>query len=145
MTATVTPAHAVTTPPGTTYQTPPPDPPGLPTTAAETGPPVDPGRVGPCWPPVACQGMDHWPFFGPDNERAVSRARRITHAKAICASCAALVQCQVFAIRTGQASGIWGGLSEEERGHTAPVRVPPGRCGNPGVPLTSPLAARHVR
>jgi hypothetical protein len=49
--------------------------------------------------------MGDWPFFGPDAERAVSRARRVTQAKAICASCAALLQCRVFAQRSGQTAG----------------------------------------
>ena len=89
--------------------------------------------------------MGDWPSFGPDTERAVSRARRVAHAKAICASCAALRQCRVFALRTGQTSGIWGGLSEGERVHAVPVRVPPGRRTTPGVPGSSPAAACHVR
>jgi WhiB family redox-sensing transcriptional regulator len=146
MTVTVTATRTVTNPPDTPNRIPPPpDPAGVTTAAGDAGRPgvlIDPGLR---WPPVACQGMGDWPFFGPDTERAVSRARRVAHAKAICASCAALRQCRVFALRTGQTSGIWGGLSEEERGHAVPARVPPGRRTTPGVPGSSPAAACHVR
>jgi len=146
MTVTVTAAGPVTDPPDTANRIPPPpDPPGFSTAAADAGTPVAVSGAGPCWPPVACQGMGDWPFFGPDTERAVSRARRVAQAKAICASCAALLPCRVFALRTGQTTGIWGGLSEEERGHAVPARVPPGRRGSPGVPENSPAAACHVR
>ena len=145
MTVAVTDAGPVANPHDTANRIPPPpDPPGVPTAATDTGRPVASG-AGPCWPPIACQGMGDWPFFGPDTERAVSRARRVAQAKAICASCAALLPCRVFALRTGQTAGIWGGLSEEERGHAVPVRVRPGRPGNPGVSGNSPAAACHVR
>ena len=146
MTVTVTATRTVTNPPDTPNRIPPPpDPAGVTTAAGGAGRPdvlIDPGLR---WPPVACQGMGDWPFFGPDAERAVSRARRVAQAKAICASCAALLRCRVFALRTGQVSGIWGGLSEEERGHAVPVRVPLGRRTTPGVPGSSPAAACHVR
>ena len=146
MTVTVTATRTVTNPPDTPNRIPPPpDPAGVTTAAGDAGRPgvlIEPGLR---WPPVACQGMGDWPFFGPDTERAVSRARRVAQAKAICASCAALVRCRVFALRTGQVSGIWGGLSEEERGHAVPVRVPPGRQTTSSVPGSSPAAAGHVR
>jgi WhiB family redox-sensing transcriptional regulator len=58
--------------------------------------------------------MGEWPFFGADAEGAYARARRVGLAKAICASCPAVLQCRSFAVRTGQVFGIWGGLSEEE-------------------------------
>ena len=146
MTVTVTATRAVTNPPDATNRIPPPaDPPGVTTAAGNAGRPGPASVAGSCWPPVACAGSGDWPFFGPDAERAVTRARRVAHAKAICASCVALLQCRVFALRTGQTSGIWGGLSEEERGHAVPVRVPPGRRTTPGVPGSSPAAACHVR
>ena len=75
---------------------------------------VVPERADQSWPPVACQGMGEWPFFGADAEGAHARARRVGLAKAICASCPAVLQCRSFAVRTGQVFGIWGGLSEEE-------------------------------
>ena len=146
MTVTVTATRAVTNPPDTANRIPPPaDPAGVTTAAGNAGRPGARGGAGLCWPPVACDGMGDWPFFGPDTERAVTRARRVAQAKAICASCAALLQCRVFALRTGQTSGIWGGLSEEERGHAVPVRVPPGLRTTPGDPGNSAAAACHVR
>jgi len=84
--------------------------PGRPVSA---GRPAAPDRADPSWPPVACRGMD-WPFFGADTEGASARARRVGLAKAICASCAAVLLCRGFAVRTGQVFGVWGGLSEQE-------------------------------
>jgi len=78
------------------------------------GRPAVPDRADQSWPPVACQGMGEWPFFGADAEGAYARARRVGLAKAICASCPAMLQCRSFAVRTGQVFGIWGGLSEQE-------------------------------
>ena len=36
-------------------------------------------------------------------------------AKAVCAACPVQTPCLRFALRTGQAYGIWGGTTEEER------------------------------
>jgi WhiB family transcriptional regulator, redox-sensing transcriptional regulator len=40
---------------------------------------------------------------------------QIEQAKRVCGECAARVECLDFALTTNQDSGIWGGLSEEER------------------------------
>jgi WhiB family redox-sensing transcriptional regulator len=40
---------------------------------------------------------------------------QVAEAKAICARCPVRRQCLTFALRTRQAHGIWGGLTEEER------------------------------
>jgi WhiB family redox-sensing transcriptional regulator len=40
---------------------------------------------------------------------------QIAAAKAICAQCHAAPQCLEFALMTNQDSGIWGGLTEDER------------------------------
>lgn len=40
---------------------------------------------------------------------------QIDHAKNTCAQCAAAKDCLDFALDTNQDSGIWGGLTEEER------------------------------
>ena len=86
------------------------------------------------WPPVACRGMGDWPFFSADAERPYAQARRVGLAKAICASCAALLQCRSFAVRTGQVFGIWGGLSEEElrflHHQSAPAKHRGNECPN---------------
>lgn len=39
----------------------------------------------------------------------------IDHAKALCAKCSVSQQCLDYALDTNQDSGVWGGLSEEER------------------------------
>ena len=39
----------------------------------------------------------------------------IDSAKAICRSCPVRRDCLAFAIETNQESGVWGGMSEEER------------------------------
>ena len=40
---------------------------------------------------------------------------QITHAKATCGECTVSADCLEFALETNQDSGIWGGLTEEER------------------------------
>ena len=60
-----------------------------------------------------CIGVDPDLFFptgttGP----AVAQAES---AKAVCAMCPVRVQCLEWALATGQDSGVWGGLSEDER------------------------------
>lgn len=40
---------------------------------------------------------------------------QIEHAKRVCAECKVTEECLDFALASNQDSGIWGGLSEEER------------------------------
>jgi WhiB family transcriptional regulator, redox-sensing transcriptional regulator len=40
---------------------------------------------------------------------------QIEEAKAVCHSCSVLDDCLSWAMESGQDSGVWGGLSEEER------------------------------
>ncbi len=42
-------------------------------------------------------------------------AAQIAAAKAVCAGCEVRLKCLEWAMATGQDSGVWGGLSEEER------------------------------
>ena len=63
----------------------------------------------------ACREMDSALFFHPEGERGPTRARRETHAKQICSSCAVLVQCRAHALAVHEPYGVWGGLSESER------------------------------
>jgi WhiB family redox-sensing transcriptional regulator len=60
-----------------------------------------------------CSGTDPDLFFpvGTTGQALVS----IDHAKRVCAECVVTEQCLEFALDTNQDSGIWGGLSEEER------------------------------
>ncbi len=68
---------------------------------------------------AACRGMDSSLFFAPDGERARARNRRTIKAKAICNGCPALNDCRNYALASGETSGIWGGLTEDER---APIQ-----------------------
>jgi WhiB family transcriptional regulator, redox-sensing transcriptional regulator len=61
----------------------------------------------------ACRDVDPELFFpvgtsGP----AVAQTSR---AKAVCARCPVSVECLEWVLATGQATGVWGGLSEDER------------------------------
>lgn len=40
---------------------------------------------------------------------------QIDHAKRVCSECTVTQECLDFALATNQDSGVWGGLSEEER------------------------------
>lgn len=65
---------------------------------------------------AACRGPQaevFYPPVGPESRR--ERAAREARAKAICAQCAVRRPCLDFALRTGEAHGVWGGLSESER------------------------------
>jgi WhiB family redox-sensing transcriptional regulator len=62
------------------------------------------------WAPQgACRGKGPDPFF--------ARAR-VLEAKAICAPCPVRLNCLSWALKTDQAGGVWGGLSEQERRRT---------------------------
>ncbi|HSH10812.1 MAG TPA: WhiB family transcriptional regulator [Ilumatobacter sp.] len=60
-----------------------------------------------------CRDTDPDLFFpvGTTGQALVS----IDHAKRVCGECAVTADCLDFALETNQDSGIWGGLSEEER------------------------------
>lgn len=66
---------------------------------------------------AACRGYEPELFF-PAGESGPA-VPLICRAKRICASCRVREECLAYAIETNQASGIWGGLTEEER---RPVR-----------------------
>lgn len=40
---------------------------------------------------------------------------QVEQAKAVCRSCSVIDDCLSWAMESGQDSGVWGGLSEEER------------------------------
>ncbi|HEX6448920.1 MAG TPA: WhiB family transcriptional regulator [Trebonia sp.] len=62
---------------------------------------------------AACRSVNPDLFF-PISSSGQSIAQ-VTKAKAICADCAVRRECLAFALRTHQAHGVWGGLSEQER------------------------------
>lgn len=66
---------------------------------------------------AACNGHDADIFF-PAGETGPA-AEQIARAKRVCASCVVSDECISYAIETNQVSGIWGGLTEDER---RPVR-----------------------
>ncbi|WP_181448997.1 WhiB family transcriptional regulator [Nonomuraea aridisoli] len=58
----------------------------------------------------ACRSSDPDLFFPP----APTPAQEAL-AKAVCAGCQVLRECRDYALRAGEAEGIWGGLTPQER------------------------------
>ena len=61
---------------------------------------------------AACYGADPDMFFLTKGGRG-----KASEAKAICATCPAVVECVAFAVDRKQLFGIWGGTSERTRRH----------------------------
>jgi WhiB family transcriptional regulator, redox-sensing transcriptional regulator len=66
---------------------------------------------------AACNGHDPNMWF-PAGETGPA-AEQIRYAKKVCGSCEVQEDCLAYAIETNQISGVWGGLTEDER---RPVR-----------------------
>jgi WhiB family redox-sensing transcriptional regulator len=66
---------------------------------------------------------------------------QIAEAKQVCARCLVQAECLTFAQQTGQAHGIWGGLTEEERIQVVRSR----QRGTPPLPAAprQPGCRRH--
>nr|WP_204398830.1 WhiB family transcriptional regulator [Arcanobacterium pluranimalium] len=64
----------------------------------------------------SCNSLDPEFFFHPEGERGGPRRRRIERAKRICQNCPVIEQCRDYALSHHEPYGVWGGLSEEERG-----------------------------
>lgn len=62
---------------------------------------------------AACRDVDPEIFF-PVGTSGPALAQ-IEAAKAICETCGVREPCLEWALRTGQDSGVWGGLTEDER------------------------------
>ena len=62
---------------------------------------------------AACRGEDPELFFPIGSTGPV--LAQIAEAKEVCARCPVREACLDFALSTGQAYGIWGGLTEDER------------------------------
>jgi WhiB family redox-sensing transcriptional regulator len=60
-----------------------------------------------------CKDEDPELFFPVGNSGPA--ASQIDAAKAVCVRCDVRLECLEWAMRTAQGSGVWGGLSEEER------------------------------
>lgn len=62
---------------------------------------------------AACRSADADLFF--PISTSGQALEQVAEAKAICARCPVRRQCLAFALRTRQAHGIWGGMTEQER------------------------------
>lgn len=72
-----------------------------------------------------CAQVDPELFF-PEKDSGKNTA---ADAKRVCMGCPVRVTCLDYAVRTGQAHGVWGGLSERERRAVRAAR----RAGRAGV------------
>lgn len=63
-----------------------------------------------------CRGIDSSVFFAPEGERGRARWAREKRAKELCRACPVLTQCRTHALAVAEPFGVWGGLSEIERG-----------------------------
>lgn len=64
---------------------------------------------------AACKSEDPDLFFAPDFERMADWEARIAKAKAVCARCPVRAACLAYALEHDIWSGIWGGLTEDDR------------------------------
>jgi WhiB family redox-sensing transcriptional regulator len=62
---------------------------------------------------AACRSADPDLFF-PLSSSGLS-LDQVALAKEVCAGCGVRAECLAFALRTNQAHGVWGGMSEQER------------------------------
>lgn len=62
---------------------------------------------------AACREIESHVFFPVGSTG--NAVRQIAAAKEVCGSCDARAACLEFALITNQDSGVWGGLSEDER------------------------------
>jgi WhiB family redox-sensing transcriptional regulator len=62
---------------------------------------------------AACRNADPELFF-PIGDGRLAR-RQIAAAKAVCGRCSVVADCLVWALRTGQSEGVWGGHTPSER------------------------------
>ena len=62
---------------------------------------------------AACRDEDPELFFPIGNTGPA--LQQIEEAKAVCRRCEVIEPCLKWALETGQDSGVWGGLSEDER------------------------------
>lgn len=74
-----------------------------------------------------CRDADPEIFFPIGNTGPA--ARQIEQAKEICHDCPVECQCRDWALDTGQDSGVWGGLSEDERRGVKRLTLLPGWNG----------------
>lgn len=85
---------------------------------------------------AACRSYDPDLFF-PVSPGGVSNERQAAAAVAVCAVCPVRAQCLDFALRTRQAHGVWGGLTEQELDSMRRRAVRPADAGTGGCRLAS--------
>jgi len=87
---------------------------------------------------AACRDADPELFF-PDREIRSARTQ-VKTAKLICRGCPVQATCLSWALDSGQESGIWGGLTEDERHRLRrrSSRLRPAATRNRGKPWTQP-------
>lgn len=83
----------------------------------------------------ACQFVDPELFFPISTTGKC--LEQVAEAKKVCAYCLVQAECLAFAQRTGQAHGIWGGLTEDER-----IQVM--RSRQRGIPLRHGSRAKAI-
>jgi WhiB family transcriptional regulator, redox-sensing transcriptional regulator len=71
---------------------------------------------------AVCRDHDPEIWFPVGNGELARRG--ILRAKAICAGCPVSGECLSWALASGEDSGVWGGLSEDERRVMSRARVP---------------------
>jgi WhiB family redox-sensing transcriptional regulator len=84
---------------------------------------------------AACRSVDPDLFF-PVSSTGNS-AGQVDEAKAVCACCMVRRQCLVFALRTRQAHGIWGGRTTEERDEQRPAQIAAANGAEGGDPVAT--------
>lgn len=71
-----------------------------------------------------CRDTEPELFFPPSEDETVPAvATQVAAAKAVCAGCPVWAECLAWAVTTGQAFGVWGGLTAAERRRLARNRV----------------------
>jgi WhiB family redox-sensing transcriptional regulator len=79
---------------------------------------------------AACRGRDPVLFFGPNRfEPKRERLAREEAARAVCRSCPVMVPCREYAVSSGEAFGVWGGLAETDRRELTHPRTPRRKAG----------------
>lgn len=73
------------------------------------------------WAYAACVGMDP-ELWQPGSGSPEIEERRLKLAKSVCRRCPVREECLVFAVRTGQKAGVWGGMTMQERAHSERCR-----------------------
>ena len=76
---------------------------------------------------AACRSEDRRLFFEPEHESAKRRDRRVSAAKAVCATCPVRRECLSYALARPERYGVWGGLTTRERAQIGRQRRGPTR------------------